>query len=328
MKIAVLGANGRLAHAVARAFLNAGHAVVAVTRDGKCEGLTGDVEFRAADAMKEADLIAATRGVDAVFNGINPPYDRWSEVCMPIARNVVAALKANRADHLFIGNVYNYGKEIPVNAREETPHHRSTEKAGIREDMEALFRRAALEDGVKTIVLRAGDFYGTARPGTWLDLMIAKSLRKGSVAWPGPTDLPHAFAYLPDLARAFVRVYERRAELPVFSDFNFEGHTLSGEQFMTIIEGITGGELKRKQVPWTAFKLIGVFYPLLREVVKMNYLWYTPHSLDGSRLKAFLGHVESTPPEEAIRQALLDQGLWDEAPARRKTAVQARTATV
>ncbi len=321
MKIAILGANGRVAHAVAKAFLEAGHDVIAVTRNGKCEDLTGNVEFRSADVMKEAEVIAATRGADVVFNGVNPPsYDKWAEFCMPMARNVVAALKANRAAHLFIGNVYNYGKEIPMNANEETPRFRSTEKAAIREDMEALFRRAAVEDDIQTIILRAGDFFGTEKTGTWLDLMIAKNLSKGSVAWPGPVNLPHAFAYLPDLGKAFVRLCERKEALPVFSQFHFGGHTLTGEQFMDHIETAYGKPVKRKSVSWTLFKLIGAVYPLIREVVKMNYLWFTPHSLDGAKLEAFLGNVENTPADIAIAQALYDQGLIDKAPVVHKIA--------
>lgn len=320
MKIAVLGANGRVAHTVAKAFLEAGHSVIAVTRTGKCEGLTGNVEFRAADAMKEDDLIAATRGAEIVFNGINPPYDKWDELCMPMAKNALAAIKANNAINLFIGNVYNYGKEIPVNASEDTPFNATTQKAEIRIEMEALFRRAAVEDGVKTIILRAGDFYGTDKPGTWFDLFIAKSLNKGIFYWPGKWDIPHAFAYLPDLGKAFVSLAERSEELPVFSQFNFEGHTLTGEQVARIAEEITGGSLKRKPVPWMVFRIVGAFYPLLREVVKMSYLWFTPHSLDGTKLRTLLGEVEITPPEEAIKQAFVDQGLWNEAPADNKLA--------
>ncbi len=86
------------------------------------------------------------------------------------------------------------------------------------------------------------------------------------------------------------------------------------------MEKITGGKLKRKGMPWGMFKLIGTVYPLLREAVKMNYLWFTPHSLDGSKLKAFLGEIENTAPEEAIAQALYDQNLWDKAPIANKMA--------
>jgi nucleoside-diphosphate-sugar epimerase len=308
MKIAVLGANGRLSHAIARVFLDHGHDVIAVTRSGRCEGLSGSVEFRAADAMIEAELVAATAGAEMIFNGLNPPYDKWEEFVLPMARNVMAAAKQNSAVHLFIGNVYNYGKEIGLNVDDDAPFSPTTEKARTRIEMEALFRNAADKD-VKTVILRAGDFYGTDKVGTWLDQMIATKIDKGAFSWPGPYDLPHAFAYLPDLADAFVRLAGRADELPMFSQFNFEGHTLTGEDFARATERAAGRTLARKRVSWALLNVVGLFSPIVREVVKMNYLWFTPHSLSGAKLEAFLGKVDGTPADEAIAQSLADHGF-------------------
>ena len=308
MKIAVLGANGRLAHAVAAAFLAHGHEVVAVTRSGRCDGLSGRVEYRAADAMDRAQVIAATMGVDIIFNGLNPPYDKWEGTVLAMAGNVMAAARENRAVHLFIGNVYNYGKEIGLEMTDDAPFSATTEKARIRIEMEGLFKDAA-GDGVKTVILRAGDFYGTDKVGTWLDQMIATKIDKGLFSWPGPYDLPHAFAYLPDLADAFVRLAERANELPMFSQFNFEGHTLTGEEFARAAEKAAGRTLARKKVSWALLNVVGLFSPIVREIVKMNYLWFTPHSLSGEELQAFLGSVPTTPADEAIAEALADHGL-------------------
>ncbi len=258
--------------------------------------------------MDRAQVIAATMGVDMIFNGLNPPYDKWEGTVLAMARNVTAAAKENRAVHLFIGNVYNYGKEIGLEMTDDAPFSATTEKARIRIEMEALFK-AATSEGVKTVILRAGDFYGTDKAGTWLDLMMATKISKGSFSWPGPYDLPHAFAYLPDLADAFVRLAERAGELPMFSQFSFEGHTLTGEDFARAAEQASGRKLARKKVSWALLNVVGVFSPIVRELVKMNYLWFTPHSLSGQKLEAFLGSVATTPADEAIAQALADHGF-------------------
>jgi nucleoside-diphosphate-sugar epimerase len=286
MKIAVLGANGRLAHAVAIAALAHGHSVIAV----------------------ETELVDAARGADLIFNGLNPLYTEWNEKVMVMARNVMAAAIATGAVHLFIGNVYNYGKEIPLNANEDTPFRTSTEKAVQRNAMEALFEDKAKTAGVQTIILRAGDFYGTARPGTWVDLMIATKFSKGVFTWPGPMKVPHAFAYLPDLAATLVALAERHQDLPLWSRFNFEGHTLTGTQFKAISEQVLGRPLKRAGVPWIIIRALGFVQPMMREIAKMSYLWFTPHALDGRKLAHFLGTVPTTDPKEAIRQTYLDHG--------------------
>jgi nucleoside-diphosphate-sugar epimerase len=308
MRIAILGANGRVAHEVAKSFLAHGHDVVAVTRNGRCEGLDGKVEFRAADAMSEAELVAATAGVDLIFNGLNPPYDQWAKKVMPMARNVMAAAKAHGVPHLFIGNVYNYGHAIPVNAGPETRQVAETRKGKIRIEMEEMFEDEARRNGVKTVILRAGDFYGTSGTGSWFDLFMIKGVDKGTFTWPGRSDIPHAFAYLPDLGNAFVALAEKMDTLPVFDVFTFEGHTLSGNAFKRCVEKATGRKMKLGAAPWWMFRLISPFYGMAREVLEMRYLWNTAHSLGSEKLRALVGDLYVTPADVAIRQALIDQG--------------------
>jgi nucleoside-diphosphate-sugar epimerase len=314
--VAILGAKGRLAHAAARAFLDADYRVIAVTRDGQLpKGLEG-AEVRAADAMDRDAVIAATQGADVIFNGLNPPYTDWAEKCMPMARNVMAAAKAHGATHIFPGNVYNYGREIPPHADEYTPFRPSTRKGAIRIEMEALFEDEARNNGVQTIILRAGDFYGSAGTGSWFDLMIVSKLAKGVFTWPGAMDMPHAWAYLPDLAKAFVALADRREALNIFDTFTFEGHTMTGAEMKAHAEAATGRKLKRAGMPWIVIRAGGLFVPMWREIAEMSYLWFAPHALRGAKLQRVAGLLPSTPPAEAIRQAIADLAV----PGRAKKA--------
>ena len=138
--------------------------------------------------------------------------------------------------------------------------------------MEALFRERAETHGVQTIVLRAGDFYGGTKPQSWLDLIILSKLRKNIFMWGGPTDIPHAFAYLPDLAKAFVALADKRGELGAFERFHFAGHTMTGLQMKAAAEAASGRELTLKGVPWVLLRAAGLFSPMMREIVKMSYL--------------------------------------------------------
>ncbi|WP_170976544.1 NAD-dependent epimerase/dehydratase family protein [Rhizobium sp. FKL33] len=309
MRIAVLGANGRVAHAVARAFLGHGHQVIAITRSGRCRDLVGKVDYRAADAMVEGELIAATRGADIIFNGLNPLYHQWPIYALPMARNVMAAARAHGARHLFIGNVYNYGYRMPVGADEKTAFSPDTEHARIRIAMETLFAEEAERSGVQTVILRAGDFYGTVAKGAWFDQAMITRIRKGVLLWPGEMDIAHAFAYLPDLAETFARLGERMAELPAFETFNFEGHTLSGHAFHALTEKAVGRPLTFKRMSWLPMRLAAPFMPVVKALLTMTYLWRQPHSLDDAKLRRFLGAIPRTEPVDAIRQALIDQGV-------------------
>lgn len=307
--IVILGAAGRIGDAAARAFIDAGWRVKGVARGAKGAQLAPGVEWVEADAFDRASLVAACVGADVVLNTLNPAYTEWEEKVLPMAENVIAAVEAAGATHLLPGNVYNFGYGIGMATAEDAPQVASTPKARIRIAMEELFSRRAEEKGVQTIVLRAGDFYGGQKPESWLDIFILAKLRKNIFTWPGPMDVPHAFAYLPDLARAFVALAEKRQELNAFERFHFTGHTLTGSEFKAATEKAVGRLLTRRGVPWTLLRAGGLVMPILREVAIMSYLWRTPHSLDGTRLAAAVGGLAETEPADAIRQAVADLGL-------------------
>jgi len=307
--VVILGAAGRIGDAATRAFVEAGWRVKGVARNAKADRLAPGVEPVRADAFDRAALIEACAGADVVLNCLNPEYTEWAEKVLPMAENVAAAVEAAGATHMMPGNVYNFGYAIGVGTKEDAPQVPSTEKAKIRIAMEELFRGLAEKRGIRTIVLRAGDFYGGPKTGSWLDLIILAKLKKGTFVWPGPTDLPHAFAYLPDLGRTFVALAERRHELGAFERFHFEGHTLTGEEMKQAAEAAVGRRLKRAGVPWALLRAAGLVNPMMREIAIMSYLWRTPHSLDGSRLRALLGEVPTTDPVTALRRAIDDLAL-------------------
>jgi hypothetical protein len=160
-------------------------------------------------------------------------------------------------------------------------------------------------------VIRAGDFFGAGR-GSWMDLVIAKNVRSGKLVYPGPLDVPHAWAYLPDLAQAFV-VAAARTGAPDFESLHFAGHNFTGRQLLDGIEvaatalglGRAGGFV-RSGVPWRVITAGGLLVSAWREVAEMRYLWQVPHALDGQALARAVGALPHTPDADALRAALLD----------------------
>jgi nucleoside-diphosphate-sugar epimerase len=205
---------------------------------------------------------------------------------------------------------------MPELLREDTPQRAATRKGRIRVQMEEEIQARATE-GLRSVVIRAGDFFGNGT-GSWLDLVIAKSLHKGKLVYPGPTDRPHAWAYLPDLARAFVAVAEAPG-LPGCERLHFAGYTLTGAGLLRAIEraaeagGIRPARgWRHGSVPWPLLRAGGLVVPMWREIAEMAYLWRLQHALDGARLRALVGELPVTPIDEAIRRALAGLGLIDD----------------
>ncbi|TIS67175.1 SDR family oxidoreductase [Mesorhizobium sp.] len=304
-KIAILGANGRLGRVVAKAFIDAGYEVRAITRSGKIAAELTDAIAVAGDGLDREALIRATEGVDIIFNGLNPIYTDWDKG-LPMAENVMAACRANDALHLAPGSVYSYGSPMPAVITEDTPFHPTTEKGRIRVAMEDLFRREAEAGRVRTILLRAGDFFGGTGSGAWFDLIVAAKMDKGVYTAPGPVDLVHEWAYLPDLAKAFVGLAENLDKLGSYEALNFPGHAVTDLEIKAAAEKALGRTLKLTSMPWWVLRAGSPFVAMWREIVSMSYLRFEPHRLVSARLEGIIGTIPHTPLHKAVAGALDD----------------------
>lgn len=307
LTVLVLGASGRFGHAAVQAFAAGGHRVLAQSRQSMSAPAPGVEMLRFAPT--DAALAERVAGVDVVVHAVNPPYDRWEAEAVPLAQAAIALAARAGARLMMPGNVYGYGESMPTRLDEATPRRPSSAKGRIRESIEALIARQAREEGLAATIVRAGDFYGSGT-GSWLDLSIAKSIASGRLVYPGPRDLEHAWAYLPDLARVFVALAEAPPR-PGLETFGFAGHTLTGDQLLDALErcahalGIgPAGAFKRGSVPWPLLRLASVFVPVLRGVVEMSYLWRVPHRIDGQALLERLGRVPDTPVDQALTASL------------------------
>jgi len=54
----------------------------------------------------------------------------------------------------------------------------------------------------------------------------------------------------------------------------------------------------------TMLRVLGLFNPLMREMVEMNYLFETPVIMDDSAIHRLLGNIKKTSYEDGIRETL------------------------
>lgn len=299
-RVLVLGANGRFGRAAVNAFAAAGWQVLAQARQAPGWPLPANAVAVQADALDVDTLARQAAGVSVIVNALNPDYARWDALLPPLAEAVLKLAAATGATVMLPGNVYNFGSQLPPVLRETTPFDGDHGKACLR---------IAVEEGLqantaRSIVIRAGDFLGGS--GTWFDMAMTKPLAKGGLTHMGPDDITHAWAWLPDLAQVFVRVAERRAELPPHAVLHYAGLSLTGAELHAAIEAAVGRKLKARRFPWWTLMLGAPFVPLLRALLRMRYLWQRPHQLDESRLQALIGAVPHTPVVEVMRQCLAD----------------------
>ncbi|MDQ7996710.1 MAG: NAD-dependent epimerase/dehydratase family protein [Luteibacter sp.] len=300
----VLGATGGVGGETARALIAAGWNVNALTRH---TGKTGDgIRWIEGDAMVAADVLRAADGAQVIVHAVNPPgYKDWERVVLPMIDNTIAAAHAVGARIVLPGSVYNYGPDVYPMIAEDAAQHPPSRKGEIRVDVERHLQRAA-RDGVRSLVLRCGDFYGPGGGNNWLAQGIVtpgKPLR--AIRYPGPPALRHAWAYLPDVASTLVALLDREDELETFARFHFGGHTLTGDELHAAIRRASGQpSLPMRPFAWWMVNLIAPFHETMREVHKMRYLWNEEVLMDGKRLRAFLPGHRDTPPDVAMKVTL------------------------
>ena len=318
----VIGATGSFGGHAAAALQKRGWTIRALARDPDAartrSGAQMPIEWVKGDAMNASDVAAVARGARLIVHAANPPgYKNWRGLAVPMLDATIAAAKAERARVVLPGNVYNYAPDAGPSIPEDAPQAPVTRKGRIRVEMEASLQQATRE-GAKALILRAGDFFGPAAPNSalgWLTTRRGGRIRSAYV--PGPLDVGHAFAYLPDLAETMARLIDREDELADFEVFNFAGHWLPrGDDLAQAIRRVTGNaKLPIRSFPYPVIYALAPFVETLRELLEMRYLWRRPIGLDNSKLVGFLGEEPFTPLDRAVRAALADLGCLEPAPS-------------
>jgi len=321
----VIGATGGIGGEVARQAIAMGWRVHALSRRPVCGqtlppsaavGLQGVVWIKG-DAMHLPDVQAAAQGMDFILHAANPPgYRRWRELALPMLTNAIEAARHSGARLVLPGNVYNYGPDAGATVSEASPQQPLTRKGQVRVEMEAMLRQAACEPvPVKSLVVRAGDFFGAHAPSSWLVNLWLKPGRPLQHVWnPGKPGVGHAWAYLPDLAEAMLQLMSLSwAEPHRLADaelVHFAGHWLPDglelAQAMALVCGRT--DLPVRAVPWRVIRALSLVVPVLKEMMEMRYLWEVPMQLDNRKLITLLGREPHTPLNEAMRHTLRGLG--------------------
>jgi nucleoside-diphosphate-sugar epimerase len=310
----VLGATGGIGGELARQLRDAGWKVTALTRglDAmriECDGIV----WLRGDAMDCQAVVDAARGCSVIVHAVNPPgYRRWSELVLPMIDNTIAAATATRATVVLPGTVYNYGDDAFPLLREDSPQRPSTRKGAIRVELERRLE-AATAQGVRTIVVRAGDFFGPQVGNSWFAQGLVKAGRPArTVQLPGRPGVGHQWSYVPDVARTMLALIERRETLSPFASFHMAGHwDEDGAQMAHAIQTVMrrrGIQARLQRFPWWLARLASPFVPTLRELMEMRYLWRVPVQMSNARLTAVLGHEPHTPLDAAVEATLAGLG--------------------
>ncbi|KCZ84827.1 NAD-dependent epimerase/dehydratase [Hyphomonas adhaerens MHS-3] len=313
----ILGATGGAGFEIAEALHRRGWQIRALSRrPDHGQTLLPYADWLKGDAMNAGEVADAAINADLIVHAVNPPgYRNWRGLALPMLDNTIAAAKAAGARIMFPGTIYNYGPDAFPLLKESTPQNPHTRKGAIRVEMEDRLQRAAGQ-GVRVLIVRAGDFYGPhSTSNSWFSAGLVKPGQPvKSVTWPGRAGVGHAWAYLPDYGEAVARLVEQDARMAAFETFHFAGHWFEdGRDFAEAIRAAAGvPDAPIRRFPWWLIQGLSPFVRLFRELSEMKYLWDVPGRLDNGKLVQCLGEEPRTPVRAALHTTLEAMGCLPE----------------
>jgi nucleoside-diphosphate-sugar epimerase len=307
MKPVLLGATGAVGESIAAELRKRGESYRAIGRDRASLERTFGSDPLAEIAVWNPDdassVRAALRGADAIVYLVGVPYNHFELHPVLMRQTLDAAIAEGVGQMLLVGTVYPYGRAQQTPAREDHPREPHTFKGKMRKQQEDLLLEADAAGKIRGTVLRLPDFYGPRVKNSFLDGVFNAAAKGGTANLIAPIDRPHQFVYVPDVAPVVLDLLRHPEAHGRWWHLAGDG-TASMQEIVAMVGQLAGKPIKTRAVGLGMVRVIGLFQPIMRELVEMNYLLTDPFIMDDSALRALLGNVKTTPLEEGLRQSL------------------------
>jgi len=307
MKLVLLGATGAIGESIAAELRRRGENYRAVGRDraslDRAFGSDPLAEIAVWNPGDSSSARAALRGADAALYLVGVPYNHFELHPVVMRQTLDAAIAEGVEQMLLVGTVYPYGRAQATPAREDHPREPHTFKGKMRKQQEDLLVEADAAGKIRGTVLRLPDFYGPRVKNSFLDSVFTAAATGGTANLIAPIDRPHQFVYVPDVGATVLDLLRHPEAHGRWWHLGGDG-TASIQEIVAMVGDLAGKPVKTRVFGTTMLRLIGLFQPILREMVEMNYLLTDPLILDDSALNTLLGGVKKTPLREGLRQSL------------------------
>jgi nucleoside-diphosphate-sugar epimerase len=246
---------------------------------------------------------AAAQDIDTIVYLVGVNYWQFELHPRLMKQTLDGAIAAGVQHILLIGTLYPYGRPRTRPVREDHPREPHTFKGRMRKAQEDLLLDAHAEGRIAATVLRLPDFYGPGVDKSFLHSAFVAAVHGGVANLIGPIDQPHEFVFVPDVGPVVARL----VETPVAQGqvWHLAGAGVTTQRALVQqIEQQVGHPIRVRVAGKTMLRLIGLFNPLMREMVEMHYLLTDPLLMDDGALQGLIGPLHKTPYTEGVRRCV------------------------
>lgn len=299
----ILGAGGAIGIELAKALPDYTDKIRLVSR--RPEKVNENDELFSADLLKADEVKRAVEGSSVAYVTVGFEYNAivWAEKWPVFMRNVIDACKEVNCKLVFFDNIYMYDPDHLDGMTEETPVNPQTKKGRVRAEIAQMILDEINAGNLTALIARSADFYGPGiRNTSFLTESVFKLLSKGKKAnWIGSVNFKHSFTYTPDAGKATALLgntgdaYNQVWHLPTASN------PPTGKEWVEMIAKELGVKPKYAVAPKFMVRILGLFIPIMKEIVEMIYQYDRDYVFDSSKFEKRFD-FKPTPYIDGVRE--------------------------
>lgn len=301
----ILGGGGAIGTELAKALKAYTTSIRIVSRTP--QKINSDDEVFAADLTNEAAVNKAVEGAEVVYLVAGLPYrlSVWKEQWPMVVRNVISACKQHKAKLVFFDNVYLYDGKRVGRLTEETPVNPPSKKGKVRAQLVQLLMDEVNSGGLKAMIVRAADFYGPGINTSVLQETVYKNFAKGKAAfWMGNREKIHSYTYTPDAAKATALLGNTPDAFNQVWHLPTSDEKLTGNDWIQLFAESMHVKNKAMSVSTPIIRVMGLFNPLMKEMVEMMYQNNQDYYFDSTKFKTRFPEFKVTPYKDGVNEII------------------------
>ncbi|MFD2700974.1 NAD-dependent epimerase/dehydratase family protein [Paenibacillus shunpengii] len=251
------------------------------------------------DACRPDEIVAAVQDADVLFHCANVPYNEMASKLTPLGESIMEAADRLSMKVVVVDGIYPYGRRQMDFVTEEHPKQPHTKKGKVRLAFEQMVFSSRWKKA-RPMIVRLPDYYGpTANQASYLGGTLEAIANVKMSFFIGNMRTPREYVYLPDAAHMIVEL--ARNEHAYGENWNIPGSDIiTGHEIVRIAQQASGTKNPVIALGRIGLSLLGLFVPVMKEVVEMLYLTEEPLRLSGEKYKRRIGSFSSTKPEIGI----------------------------
>lgn len=283
----ILGAGGAIGSELAKALVKYTTEIRLVSRNPQKVNET-DTLFKA-NLLNEEEVMNAVADSAIVYVTAGLEYNRkvWKSQWPVLISNVIKACIAHQTKLVFFDNMYMYDKDSLGRMTEENPVNPPSVKGKVRAQVNKMIFNEVKKGTLTALIARCADYYGPGPINTsMLWQTVVNPIKNGKTAnWLGSVKYKHSFTYTPDAGQATALLgntpdaYNQVWHLPTAPD------PPTGKEWIESIAAEFGVKPKYSAAPKFMVRIIGLFIPIMREMVEMTYQFETDYVFDSSKFE-------------------------------------------